>query len=129
MTTLLEKERIWVNEGSMYGEADEGFIRINIACPRQVLMERIQVLADFVKQIAGQKGISTAQVALSWLLYQKPWIASIPGTRSLNHLEDNLGATEVEFTTEEMSEMNEKLSMISAQGARYPKAIEARVGK
>ena len=88
-----------------------------------------QKLVDFLKEIATAKGITPAQVALSWLMAQKSWIVSIPGSRSLKHLTDNIAATEVEYTENEMQNINEHLSKIVLSGDRYPAELQARVGR
>lgn len=87
------------------------------------------VLVDFVREVAATKGITPAQVALSWLMAQRPWIVSIPGSRSLNHLTDNIAAAGVEYTPEEMENINERLSQIVLSGDRYPAELQARVGR
>lgn len=87
------------------------------------------VLVDFVREVAATKGITPAQVALSWLMAQRPWIVSIPGSRSLNHLTDNITAAGVEYTPEEMENINERLSQIVLSGDRYPAELQARVGR
>lgn len=86
-------------------------------------------LVDFIEEVAAEKGITTAQVALSWLLNQKEWIVPIPGSRSLTHLKDNLIAVNVKYTAEEMKEINDKLSEIILSGDRYPAELQARVGR
>lgn len=88
-----------------------------------------QKLVDFLKEITTAKGITPAQVALSWLMAQKSWIVSIPGSRSLKHLTDNIAATEVEYTENEMQYINEHLSKIVLSGDRYPAELQARVGR
>ena len=87
------------------------------------------VLVDFVQEVAATKGITPAQVALSWLMAQRPWIVSIPGSRNLNHLTDNIAAAGVEYTPEEMENINERLSQIVLSGDRYPAELQARVGR
>lgn len=87
------------------------------------------VLVDFVREVAATKGITPAQVALSWLMAQRPWIVSIPGSRSLNHLTDNITAAGVEYTPEETENINERLSQIVLSGDRYPAELQARVGR
>ena len=74
---------------------------------------------ELVKSVATRKGISPAQVALSWLNAQKPFIVSIPGSRSLKHLEDNIAAVAVTYTDEEMRQLNAALDRIQLQGDRY----------
>lgn len=88
-----------------------------------------QILVDFVKEVAQARGITPAQVALSWLLRQRNWIVPIPGSRSLQHLEDNIAAVGVEYTESEMNEINNRLSSIVLQGDRYPAELQSRVGK
>lgn len=85
-------------------------------------------LVDFIKGIAVEKNITPAQVAIAWLLYQKPWIVPIPGSRSLRHLEDNLAAANVSFTQEELKRIDEVLDSIHIQGDRYNANNQANVG-
>ncbi len=86
-------------------------------------------LVDFVKQIADEKKITPAQVAISWLLYQRPWIVPIPGSRSLKHLEDNIAAANVKYTPAEMERINSFLNSIQIQGERYSANNQANIGK
>lgn len=92
-------------------------------------LEANQVIVEFIRKIASQKDITLPQVALSWLMAQKTWIASIPGSRSLKHLKDNIGAADVEYTSEEMAVINKKLSEIVLAGERYPEELAKRVGR
>lgn len=92
-------------------------------------LEANQVIVEFVRTIAERKNVTLPQVALSWLMAQKPWIASIPGSRSLNHLTDNINAVHIEFTPEEMAAVNAELSRIVLSGDRYPAELAERVGK
>ena len=85
-------------------------------------------LVDFVKGIAVEKDITPAQVAISWLLYQKPWIVPIPGSRSLNHLEDNITSANVTYTPEEMKRINDFLDTIHIQGDRYNAQNQSNIG-
>ena len=82
-----------------------------------------------VPRFTAAKGITPAQAALSWLMAQRPWIVSIPGSRSLQHLTDNIAAAGVEYTEEEMKDINERLSQIVLSGDRYPAELQARVGR
>ena len=86
-------------------------------------------LVDLLGNIAQRKGATPAQVALAWLLAQKPWIVPIPGTRKLERLEENLGAVAVELTPEDLREIDSTASMISVQGARYPENLENLTGR
>lgn len=92
-------------------------------------MEANQVLVELIKNIAAGKDATPAQIALAWVLAQKPWIVPIPGTRKLGRLEENLGAAQVELTPEELSDLNDALSRIEISGDRYPAEYAKRVGK
>lgn len=92
-------------------------------------LEANQVLVNFIREIATQKNVTPAQVALAWVIAQKPWISPIPGTRKMERLEENLSALDLEFTPEEMLHINESLSKIEIKGARYPEDLEKRVGR
>lgn len=85
-------------------------------------------LVDFVKDIAAQKGVTPAQIAISWLLYQKPWIVPIPGSRSLKHLVDNIEAASITYTDEEMAKIDAALNRIIIQGDRYSAENQSHVG-
>jgi aryl-alcohol dehydrogenase-like predicted oxidoreductase len=88
-----------------------------------------QALVDLLTGIAAQKNVTLAQIALAWLLAQKPWIVPIPGTTKLHRLQENLGAVEVQLTAKELSEIDMAFSAIPVQGARYPSDLQQRVGK
>ena len=88
-----------------------------------------QELVDVLGEIASQKKITRAQIALAWLLAQKPWIVPIPGTTKLNRLEENLGAANVELSKDELKDIESALSAIQVQGDRYPAHLQARVGR
>jgi aryl-alcohol dehydrogenase-like predicted oxidoreductase len=92
-------------------------------------IEANQVLVEMIKKIAVEKDVSPAQIALAWVLAQKPWIVPIPGTRKLERLKENLGAAEVELTPEELHDLNDALSKIDISGDRYPAEYANRVGK
>jgi aryl-alcohol dehydrogenase-like predicted oxidoreductase len=79
-----------------------------------------QALVDFLRAIADRKGATPAQIALAWLLAQKPWMVPIPGTRKLDRLEENLGSVSVVLTADDLREIEEAASKIKVQGARYP---------
>jgi len=87
-----------------------------------------QALVDLLGRIAGQKGATQAQVALAWLLAQKPWIVPIPGTTKLHRLEENLGAVELVLAPDDLREIEEAASRITVQGERYPEELERRTG-
>jgi aryl-alcohol dehydrogenase-like predicted oxidoreductase len=87
-----------------------------------------QVMVDLLHQIAGRKKAKPAQVALAWLLAQKPWIVPIPGTTKLSRLEENLGALTVELTSDDLQEIDRAAAKITVQEARYPEALERMTG-
>lgn len=86
-------------------------------------MQANQALVDILNRTAARKGATPAQIALAWLLAQKPWIVPIPGTRKLERVEENLGAADLVLTREDLAEMQSAASKISVQGARLPEAI------
>jgi aryl-alcohol dehydrogenase-like predicted oxidoreductase len=88
-----------------------------------------QALVDLLVRIAVQKKSTPAQIALAWLLAQKPWIVPIPGTTKLHRLEENIGALSVELSAEDLREIEEAASQITIQGARYPEKVEALTGR
>lgn len=88
-----------------------------------------QVLVDLIKKIAAGKNAAPAQIALAWLLAQKPWIVPIPGTRKLERLVENLGAVNIKLTPEELRDINSALSKITIAGNRYPDELEKRTGR
>lgn len=87
-----------------------------------------QALVDLLRRIADRKKATPAQIALAWLLAQKPWIVPIPGTTKLNRLEENIGAVSVELTADDLLEIDSAASKIEVQGARYPEELERRTG-
>jgi aryl-alcohol dehydrogenase-like predicted oxidoreductase len=87
--------------------------------------EHNMALVDLVKRVAQRKQATPAQVALAWLLAQKPWIVPIPGTTKLHRLEENLAAVSVELTTDDLREIEEGTSNIQIEGARLPEAVLA----
>jgi aryl-alcohol dehydrogenase-like predicted oxidoreductase len=86
------------------------------------------VLVDLVKAVAERKGATPAQVALAWLLAQKPWIVPIPGTTKLHRLEENLGAVNVELTEGDLKQIDEAASRLKLEGARLPEAVLKMTG-
>jgi aryl-alcohol dehydrogenase-like predicted oxidoreductase len=88
-----------------------------------------QPLVEVLGQIAAEKGATPAQIALAWLLAQKPWIVPIPGTTKLHRLEENLGAASIELTTDDVGNIATALSTVSVKGDRYPAHLQQRVGR
>jgi len=88
-----------------------------------------QALVDLLGQIAKRKKATPAQIALAWLLAQKPWIVPIPGTTKLHRLEENIGATTIELTADDLREIDRAASKIKIEGARYPEKLEQMTGR
>ena len=88
-----------------------------------------QVLIDLITTIASEKKATPAQIALAWLLAQKPWIVPIPGTTKLHRLEENIGAATIALTTDDLRRISDALTHIQVQGDRYPAHLAARAGK
>jgi aryl-alcohol dehydrogenase-like predicted oxidoreductase len=88
-----------------------------------------QILVDVLGRIAEAKNVTRAQIALAWLLAQKPWIVPIPGTTKLHRLEENLGAASVELNAGDLHEIEGALAGIEVQGARYPAQLQSLVGR
>jgi len=88
-----------------------------------------QALIELLGEIAAAKGVTRAQIALAWLLGQKPWIVPIPGTTKLHRLEENLGAAEAELTSNDLREIEDAISKVEVQGARYPEHLQKQVGR
>jgi aryl-alcohol dehydrogenase-like predicted oxidoreductase len=87
-----------------------------------------QALVDLLADIARQKGATPAQIALAWLLAQKPWIVPIPGTRRPARLDENTGAATVELAPEDLRDIEGAASKIEIHGARYTEALEKQAG-
>ncbi len=92
-------------------------------------MKANQALVDLLGRIAQRKKATPAQIALAWLLAQKPWIVPIPGTRKLERLDENLGAVAVKLTPDDLREIESASSKIKVQGARYPEKLERMTGR
>jgi aryl-alcohol dehydrogenase-like predicted oxidoreductase len=88
-----------------------------------------QVLVDLLNRVAEQKRATPAQIALAWLLEQKPWIVPIPGTTKLHRLEENLGAVNVDLTPDDLREIGASAAKIQVQGARLPEAVLKLTGR
>jgi len=110
-----------INEKTAFDSSD-----IRCSIPRFTQEARIanQALVDLLSKIAEQKKATPGQIALAWLLAQKPWIVPIPGTRKLERLEENIGAAAVELTSDDLREIDSAASKITVQGARYPEHLE-----
>lgn len=87
-----------------------------------------QAMVDLLKDIAAQKDATPAQIALAWLLAQKPWITPIPGTTKLHRLEENIGAVDITLTADDLTQIEKAAAEIRIEGARYPEHLQKRVG-
>ena len=87
-----------------------------------------QALIDLLGSIGKRKNATPSQIALAWLLAQRPWIVPIPGTTKLNRLEENIGAASVELTADDLRDIDAAASKIKVEGARYPEKLERMTG-
>jgi aryl-alcohol dehydrogenase-like predicted oxidoreductase len=115
-----------INENTTFDSSD---IRSRIPRFLPEAQKANRVLVDLLAKIGEQKGATPAQIALAWLLAQKPWIVPIPGSRKLERLDENIGAVAVEFTSDDLREIESALSKITVQGDRYPKELEKQTGR
>lgn len=88
-----------------------------------------QAFVDLLTQMAADRGVTNAQIALAWILAQKPWIAPIPGTTKLHRLEENLGAVNLELSAQDITEITTAASKITIEGSRYPEHLQKATGK
>jgi aryl-alcohol dehydrogenase-like predicted oxidoreductase len=88
-----------------------------------------QALVDLLARVAEQKQATPAQMAIAWLLAQKPWIVPIPSTTKLHRLEENIGAASVELTPDDLRDIDDAAAKITVQGARYPEKLELLTGR
>jgi aryl-alcohol dehydrogenase-like predicted oxidoreductase len=91
--------------------------------------EANQTLIQLIHTLAIERGVSNAQIALSWVLAQKPWIVPIPGTTKLHRLEENIAARTIDLSKDDLSKIEKILAQVTVQGARYPQQLQDRVGK
>jgi aryl-alcohol dehydrogenase-like predicted oxidoreductase len=113
------------NKDSKFGSSD---FRSIVPRFTSEALEANQVLVEVLKKVAEQKNATPGQIALAWLLAQKPWIIPIPGTTKLNRLEENIGAARVILTSKELSNIHSALEKIKVVGDRYPQELEKRTG-
>jgi aryl-alcohol dehydrogenase-like predicted oxidoreductase len=107
---------------------EAGDFRNNVPRFKPDAMAANQALVDVLKDMAARKGATPAQIALAWLLAQKPWIVPIPGTTKLHRLEENLAAADVELTASELAEIEKSAAAITVEGERYSPALMAMTG-
>jgi aryl-alcohol dehydrogenase-like predicted oxidoreductase len=115
-----------INEATSFDEKD--FRRIVPRFAPEAIKAN-QVLADLLGRIAAEKGATPAQIALAWLLAQKPWIVPIPGTTKLHRLEENIGAASLELTSADLEHIDVAISAVTVRGDRYPAHLQTRVGR
>ena len=124
-----------LGKGFLTGKMDEN-TKLDSSDFRNILprftpeaMKSNRALVDLLARIAEHKKATPAQIALAWLLAQKPWIVPIPGTTKLARLKENIGAAAIELTRADLREIEEAASRIAIQGARYPEQIERLTGR
>jgi aryl-alcohol dehydrogenase-like predicted oxidoreductase len=121
-----------LGKGFLTGKVKEQFESSDIrnVIPRFApeAMKANQILVDLLTEIARQKNATPAQIALAWLLTQKPWIVPIPGTTKLSRLEENMGSADIVLTSEDLTDINSALEKIKVVGDRYPEAQEKSTG-
>jgi aryl-alcohol dehydrogenase-like predicted oxidoreductase len=115
-----------IDENTQFDKSD---FRNNLPRFKPEARKANQALVDLLGEIAKQKNATSAQIALAWLLAQKPWIVPIPGTTKLHRLEENLGAASIELTPDDLREIDQAASNIRIEGSRYPPELEATVGR
>jgi aryl-alcohol dehydrogenase-like predicted oxidoreductase len=115
-----------ISESTQFDKAD---IRNNIPRFAADAREANRAVVDLLQTIADRKGATPAQIALAWLLAQRPWIAPIPGTRRLERLDENLGAADIELSHDDLREIDAASAAIEVQGARYPDFMQKLIGR
>ncbi|KNC11457.1 aldehyde oxidase [Pantoea sp. RIT-PI-b] len=114
-----------IKSGTTFGEDD---FRSKVPRFAAEALAANEQLVTLVAQLAAEKGVTSAQIALAWLLAQAPWIVPIPGTTKLHRLEENLGAADIALSSAELVKLTQALETIKVIGERYPAALQARVG-
>jgi aryl-alcohol dehydrogenase-like predicted oxidoreductase len=114
-----------VQDRSQFTEKD---IRATIPRFSEENIRANRALISLLEEIAAGKGATTAQIALAWLLAQKPWIVPIPGTRRIERLEENIGAADVQLTADDLRQIEDAAAQVPVQGERYPEALERMTG-
>ena len=115
-----------IGENTQFDSSD---IRSSIPRFAADVRDANRAVVDLLQTIAVRKGATPAQIALAWLLAQRPWIAPIPGTRRLERLEENLAAADVELSVEDLREIDAASAAIEVQGARYPDFMQKLIGR
>lgn len=115
-----------IDENTTFDSSD---IRSRIPRFSPEALKANQILIDQIERIGEQKVATPAQIALAWLLAQKPWIVPIPGSRKLERLEENIGAVAIKLTSDDLREIDSALSKITVQGDRYPRDLQQMTGR
>jgi aryl-alcohol dehydrogenase-like predicted oxidoreductase len=115
-----------VDENTKFDRSD---FRSNLPRFTPEALKANQAMVNLLQEIATKKQATPAQIALAWLLAQKPWIVPIPGTTKLHRLEENLGAVNIELTAGDLRDIESASAQIKVEGARYPEALEAMTGR
>ena len=115
-----------VTADTEFGKDD---VRANLPRFEAEALKANLALVDLITRVAERKSVTVGQVALAWLLAQRPWIVPIPGTRRLNRLEENLGATDLELTADDLAELDEASRSVPVQGDRYPEAMQKMIDR
>lgn len=115
-----------MDAGTTFGSAD---FRSNLPRFAPAALKANQALIDLLRSIAATKNATPAQIALAWLLAQRPWIVPIPGTTKLDRLNENIGAVAVELTAADLRDIDSAAAKITVQGARYPERLESLTGR
>jgi aryl-alcohol dehydrogenase-like predicted oxidoreductase len=115
-----------VTAASKFGKGD---IRASLPRFEREALEANLALVDLVTKVAERKNATVGQVALAWLLAQKPWIVPIPGTRRLQRLDENLGSADLNLTREDLAELDSASASVQVQGDRYPEAMQRMIDR
>ena len=115
-----------IKTGTTFGEDD---FRSKVPRFAAEALAANEKLVSLLGELAAEKGVTSAQIALAWLLAQKPWIVPIPGTTRLHRLEENLGATDIILTQQDLQKISQALETVKIVGERYPASLQARVGR
>jgi aryl-alcohol dehydrogenase-like predicted oxidoreductase len=115
-----------IDENATFDKSD---FRSNLPRFTPDALKANQALVNLLGSIAQRKKATPAQIALAWLLAQKPWIVPIPGTTKLHRLEENIGSVAIELTPDDLREIDHAASQIQVQGDRYPEALERMTGR
>ena len=114
-----------MDEATRFGSSD---FRANVPRFAPDALKANMALVELLRDVATRKGATPAQIALAWLLAQKPWIVPIPGTTKLNRLEENLGAVDVDLTVDDLKAIDTAASRITPKGDRLPEAMMKMTG-